>query len=285
MKLIFFLITIYCLICIAVFFIKDKLIFFPNTIVDDTPKDIGLEYEEVWLNFPQKFTSKIKQENLHCWWIENKNTSKVLLYLHGNAENIGKNLTQAYPFYELGLSIFLVDYRGYGKSKGKFPTEKQVYEDAQKAWHYLVEEKNISPQQIVVFGHSLGGAIAIELATRYPEISGLIIEGSFTSLSDIAAIKIYGKLLPVKLLINQQFNSLKKVKNLNMPILFNHGMADPVIPYQMSEKLFKAANCKKQLLLIPKAVHSNIVEIDRENYLETVKIFLKNVDSYLSILK
>ena len=285
MKLIFILITIYCLICIVVFFIKDKLIFFPNTIVDCTPKDHALEYEEVWLNFPQKLTSKIKQENLNCWWIENKNTSKVLLYLHGNAENIGKNLTQAYSFYELGLSVFLVDYRGYGKSQGKFPTEKQVYEDAQKAWHHLVVEKNISPQQIVVFGHSLGGAIAIELATRHPEISGLIIEGSFTSLSDIASIKIYGKFLPVKLLINKQFNSLQKIKNLNMPILFNHGMADPVIPYQMSEKLFQAANCKKQLLLIPEGTHSNIVELDREIYLETVKVFLKNVDSYLSVFK
>ncbi len=287
MNLLFYLIIsiiiIYLLICIVLLFLQNRLIFFPSPLIKNTPKDYGLEYEEIWLPFPaKKNTPKIDIEGLCAWWIPNKTTSKVLLYLHGNGENISTNLSQAYPFYELGLSIFLLDYRSYGKSEGKFPTEKQVYQDAQKAWLYLTEEKQISPQNIIVFGHSLGGAIAIELATRHPEISGLIIEGSFTSLIEIAKSQKYYNILPLKLLIRQQFNSLKKVKNLKMPILFTHGTADDVIPYQMSEKLFDQTNSLKQLLLIPKGTHHDIVENDKELYLETVKTFLKNVDNYYS---
>lgn len=276
-------IIIYLFICIVLLFAQNRLIFFPSPVITTTPQDRGLEYEEVWLGLPIKNQTKFSQtEFLNGWFIPNQNTSKVLLYLHGNGENISSNLTQAYPFFELGLSLFLVDYRGYGKSRGKFPTEQQVYEDAQRAWFYLTTERQISPQNIIVFGHSLGGAIAIELGIRHPEISGLIIEGSFTSLIDMANYQTYYKLLPLKLIIHHEFESLAKVKNLKMPILYTHGIADTVIPYQMSEELFAQTQGQKELLLIPQGTHHNIVEMDRQNYIETVKKFLQNIDNYIS---
>jgi len=266
-NLIILIIIIYLIICLGLFFFQNRLIFFPSHLMENTPKDYGLNYQEIILNFPN-------QDTLSGWWIPNQNSKKVLLYLHGNGENISTNLTQAYPFYQLGLSLFLIDYRSYGNSKGKFPTEKQVYEDAQKAWHYLTIEKQISPDQIIVFGHSLGGAIAIELATRHPEISALIIEGSFTSLIDMANYQGYGKFFPIKLLINQKFNSLEKVKTLKMPILFTHGTADDIIPDQMSRKLYDQAQGKKELLLIPEGNHHDIFKMDEKTYLATVKKFI-----------
>jgi uncharacterized protein len=276
------IVLVYLLACIALFFWQNRLIFFPSNIIKATPKDYGLEYEEVWLPFSSNnSTRKIEQQGLCCWWIPNQTTSRVLLYFHGNSANIGNNLTQAYPYYELGFSILLVDYRSYGKSEGNFPTEKRVYEDAQKAWYYLTKEKGISAKNIIVFGHSLGGAIAIELATRHPEISGLIIEGSFTSLIAMANYRKYYKIFPLKLLLHQRFNSLEKVKTLTMPILFIHGTGDEVIPFPMSKQLFQATNSPKQLLLIPEGTHNDIVEIAKETYLKEVEIFMENVNNYL----
>ncbi|HBR00475.1 MAG TPA: phospholipase [Cyanobacteria bacterium UBA11691] len=248
---------------------QTRLIFFPVEEITRTPADIGLDYEDVWV---ESVEPGVK---LHGWWIPNERSDRLLLYFHGNSDNIGANAYHSGRFYHLGFSVFLFDYRGYGQSKGEFPTESQVYEDTDTIWEYLVNERGIAPEQIVVYGHSLGGAIAIELATKHPEISHLIIEGSFTSLRRMGDYRYpFLNILPIDLLLKNQFNSRAKVPQLKMPTLFIHGQQDSAVPFFMSEELFAAAPEPKELWLFPPGDHSTVAPLAGEEYFKTVREFV-----------
>lgn len=263
---------IYILLCIALYKLQNRLIFSPQAIVEITPEDLGIPYEDVWLEV--KNTSE-ESEKFHGWWLPNSNSSNVLLYLHGNGANIGSNLGIAKNYYKLGFSILMIDYRGYGMSESKFPTEARVYKDAQVAWDYLVETRGFKAKQIFIYGHSLGGAIAIDLSVRKPQSAGLIVESSFTSIENV--VSYYGgiyRFFPIRLVLNQRFDSLSKVPLLKTPILFIHGSEDKIVPDYMSEELYKATTSPKQLKIIPEAGHNDIASVAREEYLTTVKDFL-----------
>jgi len=261
----------YLSICISLFLLQNRLIFLPSSIIENTPDELGLTYSDIWLSIPTK-AGKI--ERIHGWWIPSAQpTSKVLLYLHGNGVNIEVNLEHAQRFHKLGFSVFLIDYRGYGKSKGKFPTEKQVYEDAQIAYDYLVEERGIKPENIMVYGHSLGGAIAINLAVNRPKIAGLIVQSSFTSIEEIVDHQGIYVLFPIDLILHHKFDSMSKISRLEMPILLIHGTEDKTVPSWMSESLYNAAKVPKKLLIVPEAGHNNVAKISGEKYLQTVQEF------------
>ncbi|TAG89911.1 MAG: alpha/beta fold hydrolase [Oscillatoriales cyanobacterium] len=204
----------------------------------------------------------------------------VVLHLHGNGLNVGANVEHANRFHRLGLSVFLIDYRGYGKSQGEFPTESQVYEDAELAWNYLVKQRGINPNQIYIYGHSLGGAIAIDLAIRHPEAAGLIVQGSFTSARAMVDFQssLY-RIFPIDLLLTQRFDSIAKVDRLQMPVLFIHGTADTVVPFEMSKKLFDSAPEPKQLYIVPDAGHNNVAELAGNQYLERVSQFVQQANT------
>lgn len=163
----------YGLICLVLFFQQQRLMFFPRRQLANTPEQYGLNYTEVRISLS---TEKSSVETLHGWWIPaERANAPVLLYLHHNAINIGANVSQALQFHEMGYSIFLFDYRGFGHSDGGFPNEAQVYEDAQSAWDYLTQERGLAPEQIIIYGHSIGGAVAIKSATRQPDAAALIV--------------------------------------------------------------------------------------------------------------
>ncbi|BAZ66442.1 phospholipase/carboxylesterase [Fischerella sp. NIES-4106] len=146
----------YCAVCILIFLRQTRFIFFPSSTIETTPRFLNLPYEEIWLPIQIQLH---QLEYIHGWWLRaNQSNGKVLLYLHGNGINIGANITNASRFYQLGFSVLLIDYRGYGNSRGRFPNEKRVYEDAVIAWNYLVHQRRITPSQIFIYGHSLGGA-------------------------------------------------------------------------------------------------------------------------------
>jgi pimeloyl-ACP methyl ester carboxylesterase len=147
----------------------------------------------------------------------------VMIHLHGNSSNISANLGYAQNFHDMGLSVLLIDYRGFGQSSQRFPSEKIVYQDVEAVWNYLVHEKKMNPQKIFIFGHSLGGAIAIELAVRHPEIAGLIVESTFTSMREMVDFQEKYWMFPINWLLQQRFASVEKVKELKMPILLAHG--------------------------------------------------------------
>ncbi|NMG06103.1 alpha/beta fold hydrolase [Brasilonema sp. UFV-L1] len=263
---------IYFAVCIFLFFQQTRFIFFPSSIIKTTPEFLNLAYKDVWLPVSARAG---KVEHIHGWWIQaNQPNAKVLLYLHGNAINIGANVVHAHRFYQLGFSVLLIDYRGYGRSKGRFPSESRVYQDAATAWDYLVYQKQISPSQIFIYGHSLGGAIAIDLALKNPNAAGLIVESSFTSLQKVTAHRNNYWMFPVNLILTQRFDSIGKVPNLKIPVLFIHGTDDVVIPAFMSQDLYAAAPEPKTLVLVPGAGHSNVAEVAPSIYLQAVRSFV-----------
>ncbi len=267
-----FVALVYCAVCILLFSQQPRLIFFPSPVIETTPEVFNLPYEEVWLPVP---LSSNKVEYIHGWWISSKNQAdgKVLLYLHGNGINIGANVAHANRLYQLGFSVLLIDYRGYGRSQGRFPNEIRVYQDAAVAWDYLIQHRHIQPNQIFIYGHSLGGAIAIDLAVKRPEAAGLIVESSFTSIQQVVAYRNSFWMFPVNLILTQRFESIKKVPKLKMPVLFIHGTDDLIVPAFMSQKLYNAAPEPKRLLLVSGAEHNNVAEVSPTQYLQTVQSF------------
>src|SRR5207302_10642104 len=129
-------------------------------------------------------------QSLHGWWVDPAAwDAKVMLYLHGNDGNVSTSMGDIAPLRELGYAVFMLEYRGYGESAGSFPSAKTVYEAAEAGWNYLVDQRGISPAHLYIYGHSLGGAIGIELALRHPEAAGLIVESSFTSIREMAKLR------------------------------------------------------------------------------------------------
>ena len=265
---------LYTAACLYLFFQQTRFIFFPSSVIETTPEFFNLNYQEVWL--PVNTKSGI--ERLHGWFVPSSSPNvKALLYLHGNGVNIGGNVAHANRFHRLGFSVLLPDYRGYGRSEGSFPTEATVYQDAAVAWDYLVKERKIQPSQIFIYGHSLGGAVAIDLAVKHPDAAGLIVENSFTSIRDIVDYQGVYRIFPIDLILYQRFDSIKKVPTLQMPVLFIHGKADLRVPAIMSQRLYDAAPQPKQLVLIPDAGHNNTAEVAGEKYFQVIQNFVKQV--------
>lgn len=269
------LIASYLLISLFLFFSQTVLVFFPTSNIIMTPSEMDLVYEDVWL---EVINRKGKKETIHGWWLPNFNgNKKALLYLHGNGENISSNLNRAKFYQQQGFSVFLIDYRGYGKSQGEFPNENRVYEDAQLAYDYLVQKKNFKPESIVVFGHSLGGAIALNLAINQPNIHALIVESTFTSIQDVAEETTIYRLFPLDLILTQKFDSINKINRLKVPVLMIHGTEDETIPVSMSKTLFDKVKVPKKILIIEGANHNNVQEFNEIEYQKGVESFLQFV--------
>jgi hypothetical protein len=165
------------------------------------------------------------------------------------------------------------------KVKGIFPSESQAYADADAAWNYLKSTQKIKSEQIIIYGSSLGGAIAIELATKHPDAMGLIVESSFSSMGEMIGERPIPPIYPFDLILHQKFNSIAKVKNLTMPILFLHGTKDSVIPFRMSKQLYAIANGRKQIALIPEGGHADPIMLNHKFYWQSVDRFLSSTRS------
>jgi len=247
-------------------------IFRPERIIFKTPAEYQLPFEDVYVKVND---GNGKNERIHAWWIPAENPSdRTLLYLHGSALNIGANITHARRFHQMGFSVFLISYRGYGKSDGTFPTEAQVYADAQAAWTYLIEQKGIDPKAIFIYGHSLGGAVTIQLAIDNPAAGGLIVEAAFTSIADMARRIPKYRIFPLELIVHERFDSIEKVSRLQPPVLYIHGTDDKLVPSEMSSELYKRTASSKQLKFIPGGGHNNSASVGGDEYLQAVKNFI-----------
>jgi len=246
-----------------------ELIFFPSRDVQRTPGALQLQYEEVWLP-----VAGSKSTVMNGWWLRSDDAAApALLYLHGNDLNIAGNIDRVALLRRTGFSVLIVDYRGYGKSGGGFPSEGQMYDDAETAWNYLIRDLHADPGRAFIYGHSLGGAVAIELGLRQPEAAGLIVESTFTSMPDMAKLTYW--MFPTDWLLNQRFDALAKVPLLRLPVLFIHGTADAEVPYIMSERLFAAARGPKWLTLIPDGGHEDSADIGGALYARDVLAFTR----------
>jgi pimeloyl-ACP methyl ester carboxylesterase len=213
---------------------------------------------------------------LHAWWVPaEKANAPTVLYLHGNYRNISNNLEHTLRLHNFGFNVLLSDYRGYGKSSGGSPNETKVYEDAETAWQYLLEQRGVRPQQAFIYGHSLGGAIAIHLAVRHPEAAGLITESTFTSMIEMG--KLSYPFLPIDWLLDQRFESLNKISQLKIPVLLIHGTWDKRVPIQMAQQLYAAAPQPKTLILIEGGEHNNSGAVGWVEYRDALSSFVRNI--------
>jgi hypothetical protein len=242
-------------------------IFRPQRDVHATPADAGLRYDELWLTV-QGATPE--GERVHGWWIPAAGAdAPAILYLHGARWSLSNNLHRIGRLHRMGFAVLAIDYRGFGRSDGDLPSEAQAYADAQAAWEHL-RRVEPDPARRFLYGHSLGGAVAIELAARNDDVGGVIVESSFTSIRDMVDALGYTS-LSFDGLLTQRFDSLAKVPSVTAPILFVHGTSDRFVPPAMTEKLYAAARAPKRLLLVENGNHSNTLGIGYEHYLSAVR--------------
>ncbi len=263
------LLSIYAALALFLYFSQSRLIYYPDIpsrSVTMTPQHAGLDYESISL-------STHDGETLSAWFIPAPDARATLLFAHGNAGNISHRLDSIRLFNQLGLAVFIFDYRGYGESSGK-PSEAGTYTDAESAWAYLTENRGIDPREIVIFGRSLGAAIAAHLARKHPP-KALIVESAFTSVPDFGAEQY--PLFPVRLLARIRYDTRSTVKAIHTPLLVIHSGEDEIIPYHHGQNIFAAANEPKQFLTI-QGGHNNGFLVSGSHYVEGIRRFL---DAYL----
>lgn len=252
----------YILLVLLMYLLQGQMIYHPQKSLSYTPKDVGLPYENVTFTTEDGF-------NLHGWHISADSTITVL-YFHGNAGNISGRLQTIQLLHDLGLNVLMFDYRGYGKSEGD-PSEQGTYYDAEVAWHFLRSEKGMPSSQIVIMGRSLGGAVASRLASQ-KKPAATILESTFTSAPDLGA-ELYSW-LPVRSIIEFEYNTLENIRQIESPLFMAHSRDDEIVPYHHGKTLFEAANEPKTFVELRGSHGSGFWETG-EKYRRALQQFLK----------
>ena len=222
----------------------------------------------VWIDYtPKEGRQSDKTVRLHGLWLDAdqpaSSKTPVLLYLHGARYNVTGSAPRIRRMQELGFAVLAIDYRGFGKSTALLPSEASAYEDARAAWDWLALKYPNNPRYI--FGHSLGGSIAINLASEVTDERGTIVEGTFTSIADVVGSSEWGW-VPLSMLITQRFEAVNKVKSIGSPLLVVHGGQDRLILPRLGQKLFEAAAEPKQFLLVEGGSHYNTNQVGQPQY-------------------
>ncbi len=260
-------VLLYAVLAAWVFFMQPRLIYYPDMpgrAIEITPETVALEYEDITL-------STQDGERLHGWFVPHPSAGATLLFCHGNAGNISHRLDTIALFHELGLNVLIFDYRGYGLSSGT-TTEQGTYRDVDAAWNYLVEDRGIKPESIVLFGRSLGAAVISDLAVR-TRPGAVILESAFTSVPDMAA-RIY-PWLPVRWLASYRYDNAGKIRNITAPVLVIHSRGDEIIPFQQGMRLYMLANEPKQMLELSGG-HNDGFHVSRALYRPAVEEFIRH---------
>ena len=253
------------------FAFQDQLLFQPSSRLIATPDAAGMAYETVHLDTEDG-------ETLHGWWVPSSDVSRetpsndaahTLLFFHGNAGNISGRLESVQQFHRFGLNVLIVDYRGYGQSTGT-PSEQGLYNDAEACWHHLTDTRGLAPEDVVIFGRSMGGGPATWLATQHAP-GALILESVFTNVPDVGAH--HYPFLPVCALATNQFDNESRVATIDVPKLHIHSRDDRVVPFELGREVYEAAAEPKQFLEIAGG-HNDGFLVSAESYLETIDAFL-----------
>ena len=221
------------------YIMQPAFLYGPVREISNTPDELGMDFEDVFFETEDGL-------RLNSWYVPAENAKFTVLFCHGNGGNIMHRLDSINIFYNLGLNCFIFDYRGYGSSEGK-TSEEGTYLDAMAAYKWLTDEKKISPNDIVIFGRSLGGSIAAQLATKV-EVRALIIESAFTSYVDIG--KKFYPYMPVRWFARFSYRTIDYIKNVRCPVMMIHSRNDEIVPYEFGLELYEAANEPKEFVEI-----------------------------------
>ncbi|UCE60877.1 MAG: alpha/beta hydrolase [Phycisphaerales bacterium] len=239
-RLVFIAVLTYVGVCIFARVFQTRLIYFPSQGYDSSPADIGLAFEDLTLKTDDGVS-------IAAWYVPHPQARGTILFCHGNAGNISDRLFDVKEFHSLGFNVLIFDYRGYGRSSGS-PNEVGTYVDAETAWRFLTQTVGEPAQRIVLFGRSLGGAVAIELAHRHTP-AALVVESTFTNLVDVG--RVHYRYLPVDWLLTNRYDSLSKVGQITCPKLFAHGLQDKLIPFELGRQLYNKAASPKRFMETP----------------------------------
>lgn len=251
--------------------VLNSYIFIPKKAIHSTPEKYGMAYREVWFR-----TSDGAQ--LNGWFIPGAAERSLVLFFHGNAGNLSDNLEYLNLLHGAGFPVFIFDYRGFGKSAGEPLKEKDLYRDGRAALAYLARQ-GWPPERIIFFGQSLGSAVALQMALE-TKPAGLVMEGSFTSMNDMVrhvsplayfTVGWWGVNLPL--------DNIGKIARVDVPLLLIHGEKDPVVPVQMTRRLFALASAPKMLHIIRAGGHCDVFERDRSAYLAAWSGYLLSVSA------
>ncbi len=224
-------------LALFLYFVQDRMLFFPTREIGATPARIGLQFEEVTLPLENG-------RELGAWFVPAREARGTLLFCHGNAGNISHRLESIREFHGHGLNVFIFDYEGYGRSTGT-PSEAALYRDAEAAWRHLIEARGVAPAEIVLFGRSLGGGVAAWLGARV-QAAGLIVESAFTSVPDMAR-ELY-PWLALRFLVRNKVDALAAVRGARCPVLVAHSREDEIVPFAHGQRIFAAAPEPKEFL-------------------------------------
>ncbi|MFH1622675.1 MAG: alpha/beta hydrolase [Candidatus Omnitrophota bacterium] len=242
-----------------------RSIFFPIKDFAMLPDSLGIEYEDI-------FTKTDDGLTLNAWFIPAKdNTNLTIFFSHGNGGNISHRFDKITILRNLGLNVFIYDYRGYGKSQGR-PSEEGIYLDAQAAYKYLTKEKGLNPDDIIAYGESLGATVTVDLASKV-KLKALILEGAFTNAKEMSK-EIY-PFLPT-FILKSKLDSISKIKNIHIPKLFIHSINDEIVPIHLNKKLFNAALGEKTFVTIAGGHNTSHIDSQKE-YTQGIATFIAKI--------
>jgi uncharacterized protein len=219
--------------------VERELVFRPVTAEWSGYSPAVLSAEEHWIPVGSE------GERLHAWWIASPQAEFTLLFFHGARVNLSGSIYRLRAFRDAGFNVLAFDYRGFGQSSARLPSEQSVYEDAQAAISWL-DARVPDPRRRILYGHSLGGPIAAEAALRGSGAAALVLESTFTSVSEMTHLSG---------LVTQRLDLLDKLQRLKLPVLIVHGAEDDLVPPEMAQRLYDAARGPKRLLLVEGAGH------------------------------
>ena len=247
-----------------------KLIYFPQRAHDVLPRDLGLAFEDLRLTAEDGV-------GIHAFYLPPPGVPRwTVLLAHGNAGNVSHRLDRTLLLQSrLGAAVLLFDYRGYGRSEGS-PDEEGTYRDARAAHRFLVEEKRVRPDRLVLFGESLGSAVALDLALSRP-CRALVLESPFASVPAMARA-VY-PFLPLWPFVRTRYDNEAKASRLAVPLLVLHGERDEIVPFAQGRRVFDAAPGPKRFFAIPGAGHNDTYLVGGDAYWDVVRDFLETLPS------
>ena len=241
------------------------MVFVPFKEIEITPDEINLAYEDVFVDVEPDVT-------INAWYFPASDSGRTVLFCHGNAGNISHRLETVRFLLDQGSSVLLFDYRGYGRSTGS-PSEDGLYADAVACYKWLIEKKGVTPDNLVIFGRSLGGAVAVELASQV-ECSGVIVESSFTSAAAMG--RNLFPFFPIQLILRYKFDTVDKIGQLKQPVLIAHSPQDDIVPFAMGQKLFEAATEPKTFIELSGG-HNELVYLVDSEYVSAIRSMLRPI--------